>query len=100
VTLDQHVQMQRTQSAEPKLRAAVSNSAPSLKVSTAARRSRTPDNKTRAAAAFIPGQARQIRVVNGRVEVEKVRMLPVHAMPSRARQPACEHAFKLGTGRF
>jgi hypothetical protein len=92
--------MQRTQSAEPKLRAAVSNSAPSLKVSTAARRSRTPDNKTRAAAAFIPGQARQIRVVNGRVEVEKVRMLPVHAMPSRARQPACEHAFKLGTGRF
>lgn len=64
---------QRTQSAEPKFRAGVANSVPSFKGSAAVRRSRTPDSKTRASAAFIPGQARQIRVVNGRVEVEKVR---------------------------
>lgn len=49
---------------------------PSFKGNAAVRRSRTPDSKTRASAAFIPGQARQIRVVNGRVEVEKVRKFP------------------------
>jgi len=35
-------------------------------------RSRTPDNKSRASASFIPGQARQVRVVNGRMTVDKV----------------------------
>lgn len=34
------------------------------------KRSRTPDNKTRAKAAFMPGQARAIRVVNGKMQVE------------------------------
>jgi len=48
---------------------------PSLPVKTSKRggteRSRTPDNKSRASASFIPGQARQVRVVNGRMTVDK-----------------------------
>ena len=65
---------QRTRSASDGAAIGMRSSAP-LSVAKAANRpprSRTPENKTRTTSAFIPGQARQIRVVNGRVEVEKV----------------------------
>jgi hypothetical protein len=62
--------LQRSQSAtDPVELHPASHSVPTFKL----KRSRTPENKTRTSAAFIPGQARKISVVNGKVQVEKAR---------------------------
>ena len=96
--------LQRTRSVDPGALHQASCSVPTFKP----KRSRTPENKTRASAAFIPGQARQIRVVNGKVEVEKVRYLFVFCwtelslafvFPCVSLPSICFDSVRLGCGR-